>query len=138
MRIREIIETSLYVDDLAAAESFYNGILGLEVVRRSEGRGIAFRCGSAVLLVADPDVTIIPDRAVPATGAKGPGHVAFGVGSHLDELREHLERCGVEIETEVWHGGHLSIYVRDPAGNSVEFGVDASGWFEPTEQLAAT
>ena len=35
--------------------------------------------------------------------------------------RSHLETNGIEIESEVtWPRGGRSLYVRDPAGNSVE------------------
>ena len=41
MRIQAIIETAIYVDDLQAAETFYEAILGLRVM----GNGAeALRC----------------------------------------------------------------------------------------------
>jgi catechol 2,3-dioxygenase-like lactoylglutathione lyase family enzyme len=60
---------------------------------------------------------------VPAHGARGPGHVAFQVGEEaLDHWRNWLTAAGVAIESEVsWPGGGRSLYVRDPAGNSLEF-----------------
>ncbi len=121
MELGRIFETCLYARDLAAAERFYGGVLGLEVVSRMGGRGLAFTCGDGVLLVFDPRVTREPDELVPSHGAEGPGHVAFAVPvEELDAWREHLAGRGVEIEREVeWPEGR-SIYVRDPAGNSVE------------------
>jgi catechol 2,3-dioxygenase-like lactoylglutathione lyase family enzyme len=55
-------------------------------------------------------------------GATGPGHVAFRVQpSTLADWRAKLATAGVAIEAEVtWPGGGRSIYLRDPAGNSVE------------------
>jgi catechol 2,3-dioxygenase-like lactoylglutathione lyase family enzyme len=39
----------------------------------------------------------------------------------LDAWRGHLAACGVVVEKEVaWPRGGRSLYVRDPAGNSVE------------------
>ena len=36
--------------------------------------------------------------------------------------RAHLAEHDLDIESEIeWPGGGLSIYVQDPAGNSVEF-----------------
>lgn len=122
MNLDRIFETCLYANDLQAAERFYREVLGLSVISRTEGRAIAFRCGRGVLLVFNPEQTRIKDRQVPTHGAEGAGHVAFAVpGTDLDDWRNHLARLGVEIETEVeWSEGGRSLYVRDPAGNSVE------------------
>ena len=58
----------------------------------------------------------------PPHGARGPGHVAFAAtAAELDRLRARLVAAGIEIEADfLWPGGARSIYVRDPAGNSVE------------------
>jgi catechol 2,3-dioxygenase-like lactoylglutathione lyase family enzyme len=60
--------------------------------------------------------------AVPAHGSRGPGHFALGIPNEtLDEWCEHLGRHGVAIEQELpWPQGATSLYLRDPAGNSVE------------------
>lgn len=130
-----ILETSLYASDLAAARAFYEGVLGLDVVLALEGRHVFFRCGRSMLLVFDPQTAertpIAPDRA-PPHGARGPGHVAFAVDeAELPRWRDRLERAGVPIESEVeWPRGGRSFYVRDPAGNSIEF-VDGDIWGMP-------
>lgn len=122
-----ILETALYADDLVAAEFFYAGILGLDVIGRQERRHVFFRIGGAVLLVFNPTMTRIPPLPgrlpVPAHGAVGQGHVCFRLDRDaFDGWRERLESAGVEIEAEFdWPGGGRSLYVRDPAGNSVEF-----------------
>jgi catechol 2,3-dioxygenase-like lactoylglutathione lyase family enzyme len=63
---------------------------------------------------------------VPSHGATGAGHVAFAVATgELDRWRERLEGVGVAVERDVaWPGGARSLYVRDPAGNSVELTAD--------------
>ena len=121
MKARSVFETVLYAKDLDAAEEFYRRVLGLEVL----GRGavaVVFRCGAGVLLVFHPDVTRRPGRGVPSHGADGPGHVAFAMPEEeLETWREHLRANAVPIEMEVsWPEGGRSLYVRDPAGNSVE------------------
>ena len=60
---------------------------------------------------------------VPPHGARGPGHICFSLASEaLDACRAGLEEAGVEIESDFhWPHGPRSVYVRDPAGNSVEF-----------------
>jgi catechol 2,3-dioxygenase-like lactoylglutathione lyase family enzyme len=122
-----ILETALYASDLAAAEAFYGGLLGLTVRAKVPGRHVFFRVGSGMLLVFDPAATEIAaaasSLAVPSHGARGPGHVCFAASrSEIADWRERLTTAGVEIEAEFdWPNGARSLYVRDPAGNSVEF-----------------
>lgn len=126
-RIARVLETALYTDDLAGADHFYGTLLGLERVAFVEGRHVFFRCGQAVVLIFDRRSTAhVPTRVngapVPLHGASGAGHVAFAVADpDLPAWRAHLEAHGVAIESEVaWPRGGRSLYVRDPAGNSVE------------------
>ena len=120
-----ILETALYAADLDAAEAFYGGVLGLERVTRAGDRHVFFRLRDAMLLVFDPAATERPPSGplpVPAHGAHGPGHIAFAAtAAELDRWRARLVAAGIEIEADfLWPGGARSIYVRDPAGNSVE------------------
>jgi catechol 2,3-dioxygenase-like lactoylglutathione lyase family enzyme len=121
--VQGIMETCLYAEDLDAAAEFYERVVGLELMSRSEGLRVLFRTGPHVLLLFDPAKSRRTDRGVPAHGATGPGHIAFRVdGDQVGAWRERLRREGVPIEREVeWENGGRSIYVRDPAGNSVEF-----------------
>ena len=127
MRPSAILEAALYADDLAAAEAFYGGILGLPVIGRAEGRHVFFRVGAGVLLVFDPAATEIPARnaklPVPPHGARGPGHLCLAASRDgIDRWRDRLIAEGVGIEAEFdWPGGGRSLYFRDPAGNSLEF-----------------
>lgn len=121
-----ILEAALYADDLETAEAFYAGVLGLEVVLRMDGRHVFFRCGDTVLLVFDPAAARSPgdgDLAAPPHGADGPGHVCFSAPEPaLSDWEETLTAAGHEIERRItWPNGARSIYLRDPAGNSVEF-----------------
>jgi catechol 2,3-dioxygenase-like lactoylglutathione lyase family enzyme len=122
--VTSVHETVLYADDLGAATAFYVDVVGLRVVFAKEGFMSALRLGSGgVLLLFDPAESALEGRDVPAHGAHGPGHVAFAVGdAELSALRERLDARGVEVERELtWPRGGNSVYVRDPAGNSVEF-----------------
>lgn len=121
-RVEEILETCLYAADLSGAARFYETVLGLRLVGHVDGRHVFFRCGGRMLLLFDPSVTERPGGDVPPHGARGPGHVAFAV--HEGEIslwKAHLEQLGIEVEREVaWPRGGSSLYLRDPAGNSVE------------------
>jgi catechol 2,3-dioxygenase-like lactoylglutathione lyase family enzyme len=134
MNPRGILESALYVNDLAAAEAFYGGVLGLERIARAEGRHVFFRCGDGVLLLFDAAATEVPPAAdarlpVPPHGARGPGHLCFRAGGEeIEAWRRRLEKQGVAIEADFeWPSsgkgarGGRSIYFRDPAGNSLEF-----------------
>ena len=121
MKADRIFETVLYAEDLTAAEEFYRDALGLEVLDRSELL-LAFRCRAGVLLIFDPERSGAAGRSVPSHGSTGPGHLAFAAREdELDSWRAQLAEKGVEIESEVeWDSGAISIYFRDPAGNSIE------------------
>jgi catechol 2,3-dioxygenase-like lactoylglutathione lyase family enzyme len=123
VRPRSLYETVIYATDLEAATGFYRDVLGLR--RVDDG---AFRLDDGgMLLLFDPALSSQPGRPVPSHGATGAGHVAFSVAS-LDGWREHLAEHGVEVEQEKeWPRGGRSIYVRDPAGNSVEL-VEGDLW----------
>jgi catechol 2,3-dioxygenase-like lactoylglutathione lyase family enzyme len=128
MRVDAVLETCLYASDLDAAERFYADVIGLELYSREPGRHAFFRCGAAMFLVFDPGRTSNPgvptpgSVVVPPHGAFGPGHVAFRVDeTTLPAWRASLASAGIMIEAEVeWPRGGRSIYIRDPAGNSVE------------------
>jgi hypothetical protein len=55
-----------------------------------------------MLLIFNPDRTEDDSGDVPAHGARGAGHVAFGVpGSSLSDWRRHLDQLAIPIEAEV-------------------------------------
>jgi catechol 2,3-dioxygenase-like lactoylglutathione lyase family enzyme len=120
--IRNLVETSAYVDDLDRAEPFYRDVLGLEVIGREPNRHVFFRVGNAdVLLVFNAEETR-KGAGLPAHGAHGPGHFAFGIAADaLESWRARLAAHGVAVEKEQdWPRGGRSLYFRDPGGNSVE------------------
>lgn len=127
MKVQRILETCLYAEDLEAAEKFYVGVLGLRVYSREPGRHVFFQCEEAMFLVFNPEntskaQTVIAGEKLPKHGCRGSGHVAFvSSGKDLPQWKDRLSALGVAIEAEVaWPGGGRSIYIRDPAGNSVE------------------
>ncbi|MGH2514363.1 MAG: VOC family protein [Ktedonobacterales bacterium] len=122
MHAERVLETCLYVDDLEAAERFYAGVVGLDVYSRVEGRHVFFRCGGAMFLLFNPAATERATGPIPSHGARGPGHVAFAIRhDEVSAWRAHLQERGVAVEADVtWPSGGISLYFRDPAGNSIE------------------
>jgi catechol 2,3-dioxygenase-like lactoylglutathione lyase family enzyme len=126
-----ILETVLYAKDLAAIESFYRDVLGLEPFAKAEGRHLFYRCGSAgreqVLLIFNPVATSVPPAEgslpVPPHGMEGEGHVCFRASAaELEAWKARLAEKGVAIEADFeWPKGGRSIYFRDPVGNCLEF-----------------
>src|SRR5690606_28333111 len=103
-------------------------------IARVDGRHVFFRCGQGVLLVFNPSATATPPAPdarlpVPPHGARGQGHLCFAASAvEIESWIAHLSAHGVDIEADfTWPPrdgattGGRSIYVRDPAGNSIEF-----------------
>ncbi len=122
-----ILEAALYADDLDAAEQFYSEVLGLERIQRINNRHVFYRIGGSVLLIFNPNQTeqppLNPDMPVPPHGARGPGHVCLVLSrDEITVMRKHLLDWNIPVDAEFdWPGGARSLYVRDPAGNSIEF-----------------
>lgn len=139
MPVRSLGHAVLNVRDLDQSVAFYRDVLGLPVATRSDKFGMVF-----FSLGNHHDFAI---RAVgedaPAPNRKGVGlfHVAFCVGSSLDDLREMKERLdagGVKIDGLVDHNVTSSIYVRDPDGNGIELYADTSdAWRDDPSKIAA-
>jgi catechol 2,3-dioxygenase-like lactoylglutathione lyase family enzyme len=125
-----VYETVLYSQDVPTTTAFYSEAIGLRLVDGPDELAAAFRLDDGgVLLIFDPARSGMPVRPVPSHGSEGPGHIAFSVGEgELDTCADELRSRGIEIEREVaWPQGGRSIYVRDPAGNSVEL-VEGDLW----------
>lgn len=130
MQAGPILETVLYADDIAAAQGFYGGVLGLDEYRSVPDRFSFYRCGGQMLLVFNPAFSRAQSGdGPPAHGTDGAGHVCFRASrDEQEDWKSRFAARGVRIEkTMVWPGGGCSFYVRDPAGNSVEF-AEAAIW----------
>ena len=133
-KITGVLEAALYAADLDRAEAFYHGVLNMEVVLRLEQRHVFFRAGQTILLVFNPEEPAKPSQntrmPVPAHGAHGPGHVCFRASrDEISRWRAHVLDQGIAVDAEFdWPNGARSLYIRDPAGNSVEF-AEPHLWF---------
>jgi catechol 2,3-dioxygenase-like lactoylglutathione lyase family enzyme len=130
VRLRRVYETVLYASDVPEAARFYEEVLGLRLVDGPDELAAALRLeDGGVLLIFDPERASKPGRPVPSHGASGGGHVAFSIGDgELDAAAAAIRDAGVEVElVKEWPQGGRSVYVRDPAGNSVEL-VEGDLW----------
>jgi catechol-2,3-dioxygenase len=111
-----VAELTLETTDLAEAERFYHGLLGLPVLSRDDDRIWMAAGEHSRLGVWSPGRKEFGDR-----GGRHV-HFAFSVTARrLDELTDRLRAAAVDVRGPVEHdGGDRSIYFEDPAGNLVE------------------
>lgn len=121
-----ILETCLYVDDLALAKKFYTDIFEYEILQE-DGRFIVFKISDLQLLLiftrgSDPHGTQLPFGFIPKHSSTGSHHLGFRVPTEsLDAWLERLAKFNVTIESRFqWPRGGESVYFRDPDGNFLE------------------
>jgi catechol 2,3-dioxygenase-like lactoylglutathione lyase family enzyme len=121
--INGVLETCLYVDDVARARAFYARVFGFTAMTAND-RFAALDAGPGkVLILFKRGTTLraarVGDGFIPPHGGEGAQHFAFGIpeGTYAEWTR-HLRAEGVGIESEVvWPGGGRSLYFRDPDGH---------------------
>jgi catechol 2,3-dioxygenase len=139
MKINALGHVVLKVTDLERAEEFYTGVLGMPVCARFEEDGykmIFFTLGNhhdfAIMEVGGGDNDLDESRV-------GMHHVAFQIGTSLDDLREaktKLDNAGVNSESYD-HEVTKSLYLQDPDGNGIELYVDVSEiWRKDPQRIA--
>src|SRR5215470_10917629 len=137
MKIQSLGHVVIKVRDQQRAEAFYHGLLGLPIAARLPAIAMTF-----FTLGNHHDFAVAAVGAdTPDAPANAPGlmHVAFKIGTRIDELREaksKLEAAGVAVEA-FDHEVTKSIYFHDPDGNTVELYVDVSDiWKQRPEAVA--
>ena len=116
LKLDGLLESSLYVDDLARSVRFYQMVLGLELIasdgERLRAMGVA---GRQVLLLFKKGASADHD-------GDGRLHLAFAIPpSDLAEWEKRLAEHGVAIESRTpWPRGGQSLYFRDPDGHLLE------------------
>lgn len=121
-----VLETALYVDDMARTRDFYERIMGfvpMVVDDRLSAYGVA--AGSVLLLFrrgSTLQTVTMPGGTIPPHDGHGPAHVAFAVAADaLAPWQRRFEAAGIEVEGRTeWRRGGVSLYVRDPDGHLVE------------------
>jgi catechol 2,3-dioxygenase-like lactoylglutathione lyase family enzyme len=121
-----LLETALYVDDMARSAAFFRDVLGLQPMLETE-RLIAFDAGrQGVLLVFARGQSIedMPSErgVVPGHDGQGPLHMAFAISEgQYEAWKAHLASAGVPLRGEMrWPRGGRSLYFEDPDGHVLE------------------
>jgi catechol 2,3-dioxygenase len=139
MKIRSLGHVVLRVTDRERAERFYGGVLGLPICARLDegGRKMAFFTLGNHHDFAVMEVT--GHGSSHSETAVGLHHVAFNIGTTLDELREaksKLDAAGIATNP-IDHEVTNSLYFEDPDGNGVEVYVDVSDiWRTQPDRVA--
>jgi catechol 2,3-dioxygenase-like lactoylglutathione lyase family enzyme len=129
-----ILETALYVDDLAKAANFYEDVMCLTTLHADDRLRAYNVNGRSVLLLFRRGGTVEPVQTggglIPPHDGSGALHMAFAVTHDaLPHWRAHLKAAGVAIEsTSDWQRGGHSLYFRDPDGNLLEIAATPGLW----------
>jgi len=139
MKITRLGHVVLRVRDRARAERFYGNVLGLPICARFDEGDLKMTFFS---LGDHHDFAVMEGNAEgndQGEAAVGLHHVAFKIGTTLDQLREAraaLQGAGVAT-TPIDHDVTKSLYFHDPDGNGVEVYVDVSdAWRREPQRIA--
>ncbi len=112
----------ILVDGMPEALRFYEVVLGCTVETRLPQYGMAeLRAGVSHIDLVDIAASVGAWARPAVAGGRNLDHFALNLfASDEARLREHLAACGVAIVEERIEDGNLSLYIKDPSGNTVE------------------
>ncbi len=126
MKTAGVLETALYVDDLAKSIHFYEALLDChKLMEDARMCALAIADRQVLLLFRKHGTTepvATPGGTIPPHDGDGQTHLAFAVAkAELPEWERHLSSLGVPIESRVrWDRGGESLFFRDPDGHLLE------------------
>ena len=115
-----LLESSLYVADVAASARFYKEVFGFPAISDFGRRGCALRASARqVLLLFEKGGSL--GIQSPHDGS-GELHVAFAISAaELPAWEAWLAANGIAVEEKrAWERGGISIYFRDPDRHLLE------------------
>jgi catechol 2,3-dioxygenase-like lactoylglutathione lyase family enzyme len=115
-----LLESSLYVDNVAGSAQFYEKLFGFRVISDFGERGCAMRAGNRqVLLLFKKGAS----RGIPSPhDGDGELHLAFAISAaELTSWEAWLAQNGITVEEKrTWELGGQSLYFRDPDRHLIE------------------
>jgi catechol 2,3-dioxygenase-like lactoylglutathione lyase family enzyme len=118
--ITGILETCLYVTDVARSRAFYQDLFGFEALLADDRIATLAVVPGQVLILFKRGATTEPipvgDGFIPPHDGYGRQHFALSIGAgDLEAWRRRLAGQGIAVESEVeWPAGGHSLYFRDP------------------------
>ncbi len=130
--VNGVVESVLYVEDLAHAVKFYQDLFGFEQEIRDEMICVLQVPNRQALILFPKSVAQEPGRTstpagavegvIPPHGGNGRLHVAFSITtSELEFWERRLADHNIPIDSKVhWKQGGWSLYFRDPDEHMLE------------------
>lgn len=126
VNITRILETALYVSNIAVSRIFYGKLFNFPEMLRDDrlcalavpGRQVLllFRIGGSI------EASRTPYGGIPGHNSIGHQHLCFAISAQsVDFWETRLSEYGIPVESKlIWPQGATSIYFRDPDGHSLE------------------
>ncbi|WP_355659499.1 VOC family protein [Halomonas salifodinae] len=127
-KLNGVLESALYVAEMAAARDFYETVMGLAPVT-ADHRFTAYEVGAGSVLLlflkgATEETVMLPGEmgTIPPHGGGGHIHLAFAIDREtLVEWEARLASHHIAIEGRThWPRGGESLYFRDPDDHLLE------------------
>ena len=132
--IDKIAHVVLHVSDVSDAMTFYQDILGMEIVRYDSEAGMAFMSFGT----QHHDIGLFHVKGEATRGNLGLAHVAMVVNGDLmklEKMHDRLVAAGTEVRLAD-HGMTKSVYFKDPDGNGLELFVEVMSQSEGKKYLS--
>jgi catechol 2,3-dioxygenase-like lactoylglutathione lyase family enzyme len=119
-RLDGVLETALYVADIARSAEFYRTLFGFEVIDTGERLWALSVADRQVLLLCQKGASA--DLAAGSHDGGGRLHLAFAIPVvELPAWEAWFGQHDVAIEERrTWERGGYSLYIRDPDGHLIE------------------
>lgn len=123
-----VLETALYVADMARARAFFEEVMGLAPFN-ADHRFTAYDAGGRSVLLLfrhgeTRETVVLPDDmgTIPPHDGAGRVHLAFAIAAEsLADWEAQLAHHGIPIEGRThWPRGGESLYFRDPDDHLLE------------------
>ena len=131
VKIDSIGHCAIAASDMKLMASFYQTVLGFELLERDPDHGGVF----LNLEGTSHAIDLFPMGMLgtkPASGGSPPIHIAFKVSTYsaLREAHSSLIQHQIRVQALLDHTNQRSIYFSDPEGNRLEIYFEKSNWAE--------